>query len=47
MARRNEPEAGLEGIASRPGAGVYGQQPWNYYTRSYPENMRAHYPDLA
>ena len=47
MARRNELESGLEGIASRQGAGVYGQQLWNYYTRSYPENMRAHYAELG
>ena len=26
---------------------VYGQQLWNYYLRSYPDNVRAHYPDLA
>ena len=27
-------------------AGVYGQQLWNYYLRSYPDNVRAHYPTL-
>ena len=29
---------------SRP---VFGQQMWNYYLRSYPGHIRAHYPDLA
>ncbi|MEZ5231157.1 MAG: 2-oxoglutarate and iron-dependent oxygenase domain-containing protein [Acidimicrobiales bacterium] len=47
MARRNELEAGVEGIASRQGAGVYGQQLWNYYCRSYPDNVAAHYPELV
>jgi isopenicillin N synthase-like dioxygenase len=47
MARKAELEAGLEGIASQAGAGVYGQQLWNYYVRSYPENVRRHYPDLV
>jgi isopenicillin N synthase-like dioxygenase len=44
MARRNELLAGQGGIESE-GAGVYGQQLWNYYQRSYPENFVAHYPD--
>ncbi len=47
MARHEELESGLDGIASRRGAGVYGQQLWNYYRRSYPENMRRHHPDCA
>jgi isopenicillin N synthase-like dioxygenase len=42
MARREELEAGLDGIAST-GAGVCGQQLWNYYRRSYPDNVRRHY----
>ena len=46
MAKRHELVAGAGGIAST-GAGVYGQQLWNYYLRSYPDNVRAHYPDLA
>jgi isopenicillin N synthase-like dioxygenase len=46
MAKRHELVAGAAGIAST-GAGVYGQQLWNYYLRSYPDNVRAHYPDLA
>lgn len=46
MAKRDELSAGRDGIAST-GAGVYGQQLWNYYLRSYPDNVRAHYPDDA
>jgi isopenicillin N synthase-like dioxygenase len=42
MARREELAAGRDGIAST-GAGVYGQQMWNYYLRSYPDNVRRHY----
>jgi isopenicillin N synthase-like dioxygenase len=44
MAKRDELLAGQDGIAS-VGAPVYGQQLWNYYLRSYPDNVRAHYPD--
>ena len=45
MAKRDELVSGRNGIASS-GAGVYGQQLWNYYLRSYPDNVRAHYPTL-
>ncbi len=45
MARREELEAGLGGTRSAPPP-VYGEQLWNYYVRSYPDNVRAHYPDL-
>jgi isopenicillin N synthase-like dioxygenase len=45
MAKRDELLAGHGGTAST-GAGVYGQQLWNYYVRSYPDNVRAHYPAL-
>ena len=44
MARREELEAGRGGIAST-GAAVYGEQLWNYYRRSYPDNVRRHYGD--
>jgi isopenicillin N synthase-like dioxygenase len=46
MAKRDELLAGQPGIAGSSAA-VYGQQLWNYYLRSYPDNVRAHYPDLA
>lgn len=45
MARRSEIESGVDGIESRAGAGVYGQQLWNYYCRSYPDNVARHHPD--
>ncbi len=45
MARKNELESGVDGIGSGAGAGVYGQQLWNYYCRSYPANVAAHHPD--
>jgi isopenicillin N synthase-like dioxygenase len=44
MAKRDELVAGRGGIASSS-APVYGQQLWNYYLRSYPENVRRHHPD--
>lgn len=47
MARRSEIESGVEGIESRAGAGVYGQQLWNYYCRSYPDNVARHHPDAV
>jgi isopenicillin N synthase-like dioxygenase len=47
MARRSEIESGVDGIDSRAGAGVYGQQLWNYYCRSYPDNVARHHPDAA
>ena len=43
MAKRDELLAGRGGTTSTS-AGVYGEQLWNYYLRSYPENVRAHYP---
>ena len=46
MAKRSELLAGQGGTSSTS-ADVYGQQLWNYYLRSYPDNVRAHYPDLA
>ena len=46
MAKRHELVAGASGITSTS-ADTYGQQLWNYYQRSYPENVRTHYPDLA
>jgi isopenicillin N synthase-like dioxygenase len=47
MARRVEIESGVDGIDSRAGAGVYGQQLWNYYCRSYPDNVARHHPDAT
>jgi isopenicillin N synthase-like dioxygenase len=47
MARRAEIESGVDGIESHTGAGVYGQQLWNYYCRSYPANVARHHPDAT
>jgi isopenicillin N synthase-like dioxygenase len=47
MARRSEIESGVDGIESTEGAGVYGQQLWNYYCRSYPANVALHHPDAS
>ena len=46
MAKRDELLAGQGGIASASAA-VYGEQLWNYYRRSYPDNVARHYPDDA
>lgn len=43
MARRDEIESGVDGVSSPSGAGVYGQQLWNYYCRSYPANVARHH----
>lgn len=47
MARRDELESGLGGIGANSGAGVFGQQLWNYYCRSYPANVARHHPDAS
>lgn len=44
MAKREELLQGRGGIASTS-ASTFGEQLWNYFRRSYPDNMRAHYPD--
>jgi isopenicillin N synthase-like dioxygenase len=46
MAKRDELLAGRSGITGSS-APVYGEQLWNYYVRSYPDNVRAHYPDAV
>ena len=45
MARRDELLAGAAGTTSTS-ADTYGWQLWNYFTRSYPELVRRHHPDL-
>jgi hypothetical protein len=44
MARRDDLLAGAAGTIA-PSPPVYGEQLWNYYVRSYPDNVRAHHPD--
>ncbi|MCB0985508.1 MAG: hypothetical protein KDB06_12740, partial [Ilumatobacter sp.] len=43
MAKRNELLDGADGIDSAS-APVFGEQMWNYYVRSYPEVVEAHFP---
>lgn len=43
MARKQETEAGVGDMASDHKPAVYGEQLWNYFERSYPENMQRHY----
>lgn len=45
MAQRDETEAGVGDMQSREHPGTYGEQLWNYFARSYPENVAKHYPD--
>ncbi len=46
MATPDELGAGRGGISST-GAGIFGQQLWNYYLRSHPDNARHHHPDVV
>lgn len=46
MAKRDELLSGSRGVGSTSAA-TYGQQLWNYFTRSYPELVRRHHPDIA
>jgi isopenicillin N synthase-like dioxygenase len=45
MAQRDETEVGVGDMSSPHHPDVYGEQLWNYFARSYPENMQRHYPD--
>lgn len=47
MARREETTAGVADMASTYKPGVYGEQLWNYFARSYPDNMATHYGEPA
>ncbi len=47
MARREETEAGVGDMASSYKPAVYGEQLWNYFARSYPNNMARHHADLV
>ena len=46
MATRDDLVAGRRGTTGRS-ADIYGQQLWNYYRRSYPDNVARHYPELV
>lgn len=47
MARREETVAGVGDMASSYKPAVYGEQLWNYFARSYPDNMARHHADLT
>ena len=46
MTQRDETAAGVGAMRSSYAPPTYGEQLWNYFTRSYPDNVRDHYPDL-
>jgi len=45
MASRDETTTGIGDMQSQNRPAVYGEQLWNYFCRSYPDNVRRHYPD--
>lgn len=47
MARRDETAAGVGDMQSAHRPDTYGEQLWNYFTRSYPDNVARHHPDVA
>lgn len=47
MALREEIQAGVGDMASRHKPAAYGEQLWNYFSRSYPENMALYYGGVA
>jgi hypothetical protein len=47
MASRSQTEAGIADMGNDRPAPTYGEQLWNYFARSYPDNMAAHHRDLV
>jgi isopenicillin N synthase-like dioxygenase len=47
MASRSQTEAGIADMGNDRPASTYGEQLWNYFARSYPDNMAAHHRDLV
>jgi isopenicillin N synthase-like dioxygenase len=45
MASRDETTTGVGDMQGQNRAAVYGEQLWNYFCRSYPDNVRRHYSD--
>ena len=45
MASADETDAGVADMASQHHADTYGQQLWNYFVRSYPDNVARHHAD--
>lgn len=46
MATLDDLQHGSDGTQAPP-TETYGQQLWNYYVRSYPDNVRRHHPEVA
>ena len=44
MAQRDETAAGVGAMQSKKHPGTYGEQLWNYFARSYPDNVARYYP---
>ena len=44
MASAEDTNNGVLDMAGDQKAATYGDQLWNYFRRSYPENMALHYP---
>ena len=44
MASTDDTNSGVSDMAGDQKASTYGEQLWNYFHRSYPENMALHYP---
>ena len=47
MASKHETESGVGDMRSDHKPDTYGEQLWNYFTRSYPDNMALHYGPQA
>jgi isopenicillin N synthase-like dioxygenase len=47
MARRDETLAGVGDMRGTHRPATYGEQLWNYFVRSYPDNVARHHPDAA
>jgi len=45
MASADETDAGVSDMASDHHANTYGEQLWNYFVRSYPDNVARHHAD--
>jgi isopenicillin N synthase-like dioxygenase len=45
MASTEDTDGGVQDMSGGVNASTYGDQLWNYFKRSYPENMKMHYPD--
>jgi isopenicillin N synthase-like dioxygenase len=47
MASADETDAGVGDMNSSQRPATYGEQLWNYFRRSYPDNVARHHPDVA